>query len=128
MSTNIIEEVKQNIPAILDGDSKKLVENAEKLGGHIRRLSTSQIRNIFSEVKQMHEFDRDRLILLRPKLAYTAGRHGSRRGPRLVGPIVDLQEVLDNGIQNVTTAEQFQNFKLFFEAILAYHRFHGGAE
>ncbi|MCW7080985.1 MAG: type III-A CRISPR-associated protein Csm2 [Candidatus Methanospirare jalkutatii] len=125
----LIEEIKRDIPSILGGDTKKLVEDAEKLGKHLgRRLSTSQIRIIFSEVKQMQEYDRDKLNLLRPKMAYIAGRHGQRKGGRLVGPIVDLQEVLDECIRKISSEEDFKNFKNFFEAILAYHRYYGGGE
>ncbi|MCW3131532.1 MAG: type III-A CRISPR-associated protein Csm2 [Candidatus Methanospirare jalkutatii] len=125
----LIEEIKRDIPSILGGDTKKLVEDAEKLGEHLgRRLSTSQIRIIFSEVKQMQEYDRDKLNLLRPKMAYIAGRHGQRKGGRLVGPIVDLQEVLDECIRKISSEEDFKNFKNFFEAILAYHRYYGGGE
>jgi CRISPR-associated protein Csm2 len=129
MGEEIVERIKREVPSILAGDSKKLVENAKELGEHLSRgLSTSQIRSIFSEVKQMRGYDRDRLNLLRPKIAYTAGRHGSRVRGKLVGPIVDLQEVLDACIQRTSSEKEFENFRNFFEAILAYHRYYGGKE
>lgn len=129
MGVGIVEEIKKELPSILAGDSKKLVENARRLGEHLGgRLSTSQIRSIFSEVKQMRRYDEDRLNLLRPKMAYTAGKHGSRVQGKLVGPIVDLQEILDKCIERISSEEEFENFKSFFEAILAYHRYYGGKE
>ena len=129
MGVGIVEEIKKELPSILGGDSKKLVENARRLGEHLGgRLSTSQIRSIFSEVKQMRRYDEDRLNLLRPKMAYTAGKHGSRVQGKLVGPIVDLQEILDKCIERISSEEEFENFKSFFEAILAYHRYYGGRE
>ncbi len=129
MGVGIVEEIKKELPSILAGDSKKLVENARKLGEHLGgRLSTSQIRSIFSEVKQMRRYNEDRLNLLRPKMAYTAGKHGSRVQGKLVGPIVDLQEILDKCIERISSEEEFENFKSFFEAILAYHRYYGGRE
>lgn len=130
MGEEIVEGIKREVPAILAGDSEKLVENAEKLGEHLSKggLSTSKIRGIFSEVKQMREYERDRLNLLRPKMAYTAGRHGSKERGKLVGPIVDLQEVLDECIKRTSNEKKFENFKYFFEAILAYHRYYGGKE
>ncbi len=129
MGVGIVEEIKKELPSILAGDSKKLVENARKLGEHLGgRLSTSQIRSIFSEVKQMRRYNEDRLNLLRPKMAYTAGKHGSRVQGKLVGPIVDLQEILDKCIERISSEEEFENFKSFFEAILAYHRYYGGKE
>jgi CRISPR type III-A-associated protein Csm2 len=109
---NLVVEIKQDLAAILSGDTEKLVKNAEKLGEHLgERLSTSQIRNIFSEVKQMKDFDRNRLNLLRPKMAYTAGRHGHKVRGKLVGPIVDLQEVLDECIKKTNSEKEFENFK-----------------
>jgi CRISPR-associated protein Csm2 len=128
---NIVEEIKEDLPDILAGNSEKLVEDAKKLGERLGgKLSTSQIRNIFSEVKKMQSFEKSKtdLILLRPKLAYTAGRHGKMRRGQLTGAIVDLQEVLDAGIQRVDNEEKFENFQIFFEAILAYHRYYGGKE
>ena len=129
MGVEIVEEIKKELPSILAGDSEKLVENARRLSEHLGgRLSTSQIRSIFSEVKQMRRYDEDRLNLLRPKMAYTAGKHGSRVQGKLVGPIVDLQEILDKCIERISSEEEFENFKSFFEAILAYHRYYGGRE
>jgi len=129
MGDGIVEEIKGELPSILAGDSEKMVNNAEKLGRHLGgRLSTSQIRRIFSDVKQMENYDKNRLNLLRPKMAYTAARHGHKKQGRLVGEIVDLQEVLDECIRKTNSEEEFKNFRDFFEAILAYHRYYGGKE
>jgi len=116
---NVVAEVKNDLDAILAGNSEKMVNDAERLGKHLadRRMTSSQIRNIFSEVKGMHEFEKYKLDLLRPKLAYTAGRHKQ---------VQDLQEVLDAAIRKVGDDEsKFENFKNFFEAIVAYHRLYG---
>lgn len=118
----IVEAVKNDLPEILEGDSKKLVDHAEELGELLGKgnreggtgMTTSQIRNIFSEVKKM-EFDKYKIELLRPKLAYTAGRHLKQVGP--------LQEVLDDAIKEIDGDKaKFERFKDFFEAIVAYHR------
>ncbi|HIH70049.1 type III-A CRISPR-associated protein Csm2 [Methermicoccus shengliensis] len=124
--SSIVESTIHDIEAILDGDSEKLVMHAEKLGQHLGKgVSTSQIRNVFSEVKAMRSYDPHRLNLLRPKLAYTAGRHGRRKNGKLTGEIVDLQKILDHAIRKVNGEERFRNFQRFFEAILAYHRYYG---
>ncbi|MFQ6054452.1 MAG: type III-A CRISPR-associated protein Csm2 [Methanosarcinales archaeon] len=114
----IVDEVKKDLDSILDGDIENLVNNAEKFGKHLaeNNMTTSQIRNIFGEVKKIRTYDKYRLNLLRPKLAYTAGRHRNVR---------DLQEVLDLAIRKVDNEERFYYFKDFFEAILAYHRKYG---
>jgi CRISPR-associated protein Csm2 len=76
----------------------------------------------------MKVYERDRLNLLRPKMAYIAGRHGHKDRGKLVGAIVDLQEVLDEGIKRTSNEKEFENFKNFFEAILAYHRYNKGKD
>ena len=124
---NALEEIKKNLGPILDGDNQKLVENAEKLGKHLatKGLTTSQIRNVFDVAKRISwsESAIDKLNLLRPKLAYTAGRHRKK-----MPVIVDLQEILDGAIQEVVKSKgkkKFTNFQNFFEAIVAYHRRYG---
>lgn len=123
----IVEKViKNDLDAILGGNGKKLVESADELGRYLcrdgegtKKLTTSQIRSVFAHVQRMRVFDRNELNLLRPKLAYAAGRH---RGTK----VKDLQEVIDAAIQKVDDGTKFNNFKQFFEAILAYHKYWGG--
>jgi CRISPR-associated protein Csm2 len=121
---------EQELDQIIAGDAHTLVEVAERLGryfannGSHNSLSTSQIRNVFGEVKrlQMKGFDEQtarELILLKPKLAYQAGRHG--------GKVKELAHVLSKAIDQVgSDAQRFEHFVDFFEAILAYHKAHGG--
>ena len=124
MNGNIVEEVKKDIPDILSGDVEKLVEDARKFGEYLGKngLTTSQIRNIFSDVKKLDKYDTDKtnLLLLRPKLAYVAGRHGKK-----TRVIKELQEVIDACITQVKDNQSLKNFKDFFEAIIAYHKYYG---
>lgn len=110
---------------IEEGDAEKLNEVTERLGKYYvsgrregEKLSSSQIRNVLDRIQRMGKYDKNQLQLLRPLLAYAAGRHRGR--------VQDLQRVLDRAIKKVTDGEKFINFKNFFEAIVAYHRFHGG--
>lgn len=125
MNGNIVEEVKKNLPDILSGNMEKLVENAEKFGKHLKNngLTTSQIRKIFSDVKKLKSYAENKaeLLLLRPKLAYIAGRHGKK-----AKGVKDLQEVIDECIKHIKDDQSFKNFQNFFEAILAYHKYYGG--
>ncbi|OYT58597.1 type III-A CRISPR-associated protein Csm2 [Thermoplasmatales archaeon ex4484_30] len=124
MNENIVEEVKKDIPDILSGNVEKLVEDAKKFGEYLGKngLTTSQIRNIFSDVKKLDKYDTDKtnLLLLRPKLAYVAGRHGKR-----TKVIKELHEVIDACIIQVKDNQSLKNFKDFFEAIIAYHKYYG---
>ena len=100
-----------------------LVKEAEKFGKQLaQKLTTSQIRNIYGAVKKMQmkgELDTHKLLMLKPKLAYAAKRHG--RG------VETLKDVLTQAIDLVgNDSKKFSRFVAFFEAILAYHRAYGG--
>ncbi len=122
---------------LVDGDAEELVNYAEEVGRHLvqRQLKTAQVRKFFAEVRRLGDearvarrpgdFDRiyRRLTLLRPKLAYQA-----RRQPA----VWDLRQILDPAIRLVTEdrsdPQRLARFVEFFEAILAYHKFHGGQD
>lgn len=102
---------------IFAGDAEELVKYAEDKARELhKRLTTSQIRNILDEVQQMREFDKNRLQLLRPKLAYAAGRHDS---------VKPLRQILEECIK-LTNRENFKTFRNIVEALVAYHRYYGG--
>lgn len=115
---------ENRIRKVLGGDAKELNTYADELAKFYieprkesEKLTTSQIRNVLDEIQRMREFDETKLQLLRPKLAYAAGRHSGR--------VKDFQKLLDSAI-NMTNKENFKNFKNFVEAVVAYHRYHGG--
>ena len=102
-----------------------LVKEAEQLGKQLaRNLTTSQIRNIYGAVKKMQmkgELDTHKLLMLKPKLAYAAKRHG--------GGVETLKDVLTQAIDHVgDDSKKFNRFVDFFEAILAYHKAYDGRD
>ena len=118
--------------------AKTLVREANALGKELakNRLTTNQIRALFGEVRQIEaqwQMGNDqrkkaerRLILLKPKMAYRAKRERGRGVKELVSvldPAIDL--VIDEE-EPQRKHENFQRFVEFFEAILAYHKAHGG--
>ena len=120
------------IQIITRDEPKLLVDEADRAGKQLaaKRLTKSQIRNIFGTVRQIQlnwspsisvEGERARvreLLLLKPKLAYQAARE-SRVKP--------LADVLDLAIDQVQAKrERFQRLVELFEAILAYHTKYGG--
>lgn len=120
------------IPAIINGDTKKMVEKSETAGRQLKNdgLTTSQIRNIFSSVKEMEMkgFNEKELLLLKPKLAYASARPGAKKGTRELKNILTsaIDCVVDGEGNDEKKKERFENFCRFFEAILAYHRAAGG--
>lgn len=117
--------LKVDIDLVLEcSDYIKFINQAKEFGEGLakNRVKTSQIRKIYSEVQKIHSMDKDnqmRLQMLRPKLAYLKGRHIN---------LSDLHDNFDKIIANIKTTEQLENFKNFFEAILAYHKAAGGTE
>ncbi|MGQ9614569.1 MAG: type III-A CRISPR-associated protein Csm2 [Chloroflexus sp.] len=113
---------------------KLLVEEADRLGEELFRndLTTSQIRNIFGEVRSIEQdvlpTDQQlsldvqrRLLMLKPKMAYQVGRFSNN------GALRALVETLSEAIDLIgNDKNRFQTFVNLFEAILAYHRRYGG--
>ncbi len=113
----------ERIRKALAGSSADLVDFARETGEYLaagserERLSVSQIRNVLDDIQRMRTYDENRLQMLRPKLAYAAGRHQ--------GKVKDLQNIVDTAIK-MTNASNFKHFKNLIEAIVGYHRYYGG--
>ncbi|MGQ9775412.1 type III-A CRISPR-associated protein Csm2 [Chloroflexus sp.] len=112
---------------------KLLVEEADRLGKKLsKNLTTSQIRNIFGEVRSIEQdvlpTDQQlsldvqrRLLMLKPKMAYQVGRFSNNEALQaLVETLSDAIDLIGND------KNRFQTFVNLFEAILAYHRRYGG--
>lgn len=124
----------KTLQAIITGkdavESARLtVQYGEKVGEASKKVSSSQIRAIFTTVRaiesewaenadeaQTQKSLRD-FILLKSKLRYQAVREEQ---------LNDLVNLLQRGIDLVKDREDFQRFVDFFEAILAYHKVKGG--
>lgn len=120
--------------------AKLTVEWGDKLGAILvyRGLSTSQIRAIFGEVRQieaklkisqLQDTDGEtkvwnKLRLLIPKMAYRAKKEGD--GVKNLASVFEpaINFVIDGEPQK--RLERFERFVNFFESILAYHRAYGG--
>lgn len=110
----------------------EMVGLADSLGRRLKdeELTTSQIRALFTEVRQIQadwqvkpERAQRRLILLKPKMRYRMGKQtGKARQP--VETLVNVLEPCVNLVGG--DADNFRRFVEFFEAILAYHKAHGG--
>ena len=115
----------------IGGASKDFVDYADKFGRILKngRLTTSQFRNFYSTLKtiEMKGFNKTKtkFYMLKPLLAYGQARQGSN-GYR------EFKNVMDTCLDFIMNAEEskqeeyFKNFCRIVEAILAYHRAHGG--
>ena len=93
------------------------------------RLTRTQIRNIFTEVRQIEamwpgqEASR-RLNMLKPKLSYQKAR--ARQMDYLEPILVEAIDSVDQAPSLEEKNRRFERFVDLFEAILAYHRAEGG--
>ena len=106
----------------VDNKEGNKVDNKEK-------VTTSQIRNIFSRIKKLEALakkdpDSDNCIAdvkrLRVQFAYNSGRNSEN-------PIYrDFMNDLDELAQKIKTNRDVLRFYEFVEAIVAYMKYHGG--
>lgn len=118
---------------IKEGSSPEMIEACEVLGYFMatgnkdvnHALTKSQIRNVFGEIKRIQikgfENERKDFYLLKPKVAYNAGRHNK------LGILV-FKEYFNLAYACVENASDYEHFCDFFEAILAYHKAFGGKD
>ena len=122
-----------------DGDALATIQWADQIGRTLVQggLTTSQIRNVFGEVRQIqltwgqHEARAyRRAVLLIPKISYQAarverqGREGMEELQRVLVPALEL--VAES--KGEDRRSHFMRFADFFEAILAYHKKYGGRD
>lgn len=131
VANNIAQAIKGlNGLSEKDFDTEDLVKWAAEMGGSLaNRLRTSQIRKFLDAVNEIRSkgvqkpdndpFFRSQCMLLKPKLAYAAGRQDA---------VKPLMAVLTPCIDKVRNKADFTRFYRFVEAIVAYHRYHGGRD
>lgn len=111
---------------------KEAVKFTEDFGKYLAKkgFSNSQIRNIFGELKriQMKGWDDEQettLLLLKPKLAYSAKRQMGGPAKQAANDLKDfLSACIDKIVDSENPGESFNNFANLFESILAYHKAH----
>lgn len=112
-----------------DLPAEDLVSIADKMGSYLKNkgLKTSQIRKFLDGVRKIDShfdrgksFNRESVILLKPKLAYAAGRQAS---------VKTLMEILDPAIDAGSDSyESFKKLVALIEGIVAYHKYYGGGD
>lgn len=123
--------------AELDAEDITLIgeDYGKRLADRFTGIKTNQVRNVYSAIialrtklkmeKKVSEDIRRDLILIKPKLAYAAGRQ------RKVKPLYELlSQAIDLAKDSSLTAEEqkksIENFISLVESVVAFHKFHGG--
>lgn len=131
----IVEKIP---PFIKEENQKDMIYSCGALAKRFKEgdLTTSQIRNVYGEVKKIQmknsmlkeneKIDVLPIRMILPKLAYSAAR-AKKKGTE------EFKDILTKGIETVLENEDFNELKKrfemfanFFEALLAYHKAEGG--
>ena len=109
-------------------EARNLVERADGIGRELKNknVTTSQIRNFLDEVNRIEaenrrrrdSFDGSDVVFLDIQLAYAAGREDRLK---------DFARLFSAAIKQVRSKKDFDTFVKFTQAVVAYHRFHGGS-
>jgi CRISPR-associated protein Csm2 len=116
---------------------RDLVQDAEELGSHLKNigLKTNQIRKFLDALNRLKvELYRDPqnqgisvikndLLMLKPKLVYSAARQRDRDNNSPVDP---LKDVILEAIGRIDSPEDFNRLVQIVEAVIAYHKAAGG--
>lgn len=115
---------------------------ADEKGKDFTKIKTNQIRNVFANInairtdfkiaittkdaqdqnEKINKIKRD-LVLLKPKLAYAAGRQN------VVKPFQEfLFELINKTVNSKKIELALENFFIMVESVVAYHKFHGGKD
>ena len=116
-----IETVKDD-DVLLDGESlNAILDCLEKfVEANYRGLTTSQLRNIFSQIKKAKLAQ---LPMLRPKLAYVAARQKNEKATIITSFIGDLIK-RTVATPREESARALKSLKANMEALVAYHKFY----
>ncbi len=114
--------------AVENGIDNEFIRWAEGFGKEIsRKVTTSQIRNIYGTVKRLEmepTVDLAQVLLLKPRVKYAQSRNNGLG--ELAGELCRAIDSIDKGANDNEKQERFRRFAQGFEAILAYHRAAGG--
>ncbi len=131
-----LDETKKKIIAsiIQSGFTKSGMDFVDEVGKEIggnRGVSSSQIRIAYGEITRLRmkgdDVPIDKVLMLKPKLYYAAGRNFGNKAYNYLRDIISY--AVDLTCDDVPKEEQnrrFQNLASLFEAILAYHKAYGG--
>lgn len=137
LAKQAFEQLKNQNPAQVLEEKKEdlLVEYAEIMGivCVVKDLKTSQIRKFLDAVHKLdmqrqrgEGFEREKVFLLKPKIAYAAGKKEEVR------PLMDVLSPCIDKVwttpDNAKSEEAFKKLVSFVEAIVAYHKFYGGQD
>lgn len=119
------EGINKNVIEWAEDFGKELAGNSNNNKKVIGKLTTSQLRKFFGQLKRIQAagFDtinKSELYMLKAQLAYAKGRDKEKT------KIIYFAEILSSAIDYIEDKEHFKNFVNIVEAIVAFHKANGG--
>lgn len=118
---------------IKQGANASMNNFCDLLGKSLKQngISSSQLRNIYGEIMRIKQKgfknEQSSFYLLRPKIAYIAGRiNGRDKIETFKNDFIGSFFTPAFNAVDENNEATFDNFQKIFEAVLAYHKFHGG--
>lgn len=130
MEIRTLNDGKQRFKSswIITGLEPGFDDYAKSIGKYLsdKGLSSSQLRNIFNEIKRLEmiglEDNMGALSLLNAKVAYMAARAKNNEGSKAFKEIFSLAYEQVKSVDQEKTAYSFKNLAQFIEGIIAYHK------
>lgn len=110
-------------------DIKIGVETIEKMVKNNSKVTTHQIRNIFSLIQDLGKFDTasaklKELQKLRPKLAYIGARQRENDGKIIIKVLDELIKTINMNEGDKNIENKIKGLHYIMESIVAYHKFY----
>jgi CRISPR-associated protein Csm2 len=118
-----------HLDSITPAEINKIAEDAAK-DLKSDKVKTNQIRNVYSTITKIRQdFDNEKtyqsiemdLIMLKPKVAYAAGRQPTTVKPHFYPLIKEAVEAVESSTDKEKAT---QNFLYLMESVVAYHKFY----
>ena len=119
------EGINKNVIEWAEDFGKELAGNSNNNKKVIGKLTTSQLRKFFGQLKRIQaagfdKINKSELYMLKAQLAYAKGRDKGKT------KIIYFAEILSSAIDYIEDKEHFKNFVNIVEAIVAFHKANGG--
>jgi CRISPR-associated protein Csm2 len=111
---------------------EEIIKDAETTAEDTTKIKTSQIRNFYSAIlrirldyekinKQWNEDIEIQIQMLKPKLAYAAGRQKEIKRFKIF-----VEKYIDALLNSKNKTKALDKFFLLIESYVAYHKYYGG--
>lgn len=126
-------QARECIKSIIEkGFTATSMKFIEEVGAGISGVSSSQIRIAYGEVtrlKMKKDLNVNEVLMIKPKLAYAAGRATLNKNQyivlkNIISYAVDL--TVEDSLSSNEQSKRFKHLASMFEAILAYHKANNG--